>query len=345
MKKFNTKEIGQCERLWSYRWNDHLIAKNRIVVPPMASQTASELGFVTEKTIDHYRRLSKSSAGLIFVEYSYVHQSGKGERHQLGVDDDSKIAGLRVIAKLIKESGALAGMQIAHVGGKSTQALTMGSLMAPSAVMVPVQGWTPDMPRAMDETDLRMWKDWFFVAAQRVAAAGFDFVELHAAHGYGLNQWLSPLTNQRTDHYGQNIIGRSRILFEIVKQIKKEIPDLAISVRLPAQDHLNNGLNMSEMSWVVLQLEMLGVSLINVSSGLGGWKRQNQQNNQGYLVEDAALLKQKLRVPVIGVGGIHTGEFVDQILRKEKVDFAAVGRAILNDPELWGNMNLRSCLN
>ncbi len=329
-------------RYSSYEFRNGVTARNRIVVPPMASQTANLHGFVTEATIEHYRKLASSGAGLIFVEYSFINLSGKGEANQLGADSDEKIEGLTKLAQVIHASGSLAGLQLVHVGGKTTTEITGGALLAPSNIAVPVKGWTPDKPQAMSVDEIEKWELWFSQAAHRALIAGFDFVELHAAHGYGLNQWLSPITNQRSDSFGGSIQNRSRLLLNIVQKIKVLAPHILIAVRLPAQDHMPVGLDLKDMSFVVKQLQTAGVDLIDVSSGIGGWKRPEGKAGQGYLVDDAANIKSEISIPVIGVGGIEEGNFIDELLQDSKVDFAAVGRAILKDPEAWNLNNLSS---
>ncbi len=323
-----------------YRFKTGQTMRNRVIVPPMASQTADESGFVTDRTIEHYRRLGRSNAGLIFVEYSFIHQTGKGEANQLGADSDANVPGLKQIASALHQSSAMAGLQLVHVGGKTSTDLTGTPLMGPSAIPVPVKGWEPETPMPMTEDQIQNWTEWFVEAARRAAAAEFDFVELHAAHGYGLNQWLSPLTNKRKDSFGGTIEGRSRLLLRIAEKIRGTYPNILLSVRLPAQDHLDGGLTVDEMAWVVSQLESIGVDLIDVSSGIGGWRRPEGRSGQGYLVADASQLKAQTAVPVMGVGGIETGEFIDEILDAAQVDFAAVGRAILQDPESWSRKNL-----
>ena len=321
-----------------YFFKHDKVAKNRVVVPPMASQTASSDGFATEATIAHYKKLAESGAGIIFVEYSFVHPSGKSESNQLGANSDQQISGLKEIANTIQSSGALSGLQLVHAGGKTTADLVQ---RAPMALSVPVKDWTPDPPQAMSVEEITQWQEWFLQAALRAAAAGFDFVELHAAHGYGLNQWLSPLTNQRADDYAGSITARARLLLEIVKMIKDHVPQLLVAVRLPAQDHLPGGLLLPEMKIVVQQLESFRVDLVDVSSGIGGWRRPEGRKGQGYLVPDATDLKMATDLPVIGVGGIESGDFIDALLIEEKVDFAAVGRSILKNPLGWQLNNLR----
>ncbi len=327
-------------RYTPYRFKNGKQTKNRVVVPAMASQTADASGFATELTVQHYENLAKSDAGLIFVEYTFIHRSGRGEANQLGVDTDQNIQSLKKIVNVLHVSSAIAGLQLVHAGGKSSTDLTGAPLMGPSAVAVPVKGWSPDTPTSMSEMQIQNWINWFTNAAGRSVDAGFDLVELHAAHGYGLNQWLSPLTNKRSDKYGGTIEGRSRLLFEIVKKIKAQYPGLLLSVRLPAQDYIDGGLTVKEMIWVVSELQQLGCDLINVSSGIGGWRRPLERLGQGYLVVDALEIKSQTHLPVIGVGGIETGEYIDEILQASSVDFAAVGRAILLDPAAWRDHHL-----
>jgi NADPH2 dehydrogenase len=312
------------------------IARNRVVVPPMASETADADGSATAATIAHYANLAAAGAGIVFAEYSFVHSSGRGEANQLGADSDSRILGLREIANAIVRSGALAGLQLVHVGGKTTKALAGEEPMSPSGVLVPVKGWEPDPSRAMELAVIKLWVRWFTEAAMRAQRAGFDIVELHAAHGYGLNQWLSPLTNRRADGYGGGISGRGRLLFEIVDSIRAAAPGLLIAVRLPGQDHMEGGLTTDEMGSLVASLERRGIDLVDVSSGIGGWRRPEGRRGEGYLVNDAAGLKAFTGLPVIGVGGIETGGYIDRIIGEGRVDFAAVGRAILKDPRGWG---------
>lgn len=322
-------------RFSPYQFANGVIARNRIVVPPMASQTATADGHVTGQTVAHYKRLSAAGAAIVFVEYTFVHRSGRGEANQLGADDDSKIAGLQSVAQTIQASGALAGLQLVHVGGKTTTTTTGQTPQAPSRIPVPVKGWDPDLPRAMSLEDIQNWKMWFLAATDRAVAAGFDLVELHAAHGYGLNQWLSPLTNQRVDQYGGTLAGRSLLLLEIVQTIKQKHRSLTLAVRIPAQDHFPGGLTLDEMHFVVDQLRLYGVNLIDVSSGIGGWRRPEGHRGEGYLVPDATQIKTQTTLPVIGVGGIESSEYIDKILSLGYVDFAAVGRAILTDPLNW----------
>lgn len=260
----------------------------------MASSTADSLGHVTEKTLAHYVRLATSGAGLVFVEYSFVHHSGRSEENQLGVDNDSQIPGLTRVAEAIKELGALAGIQLTHAGGKTSRGLTDGYLQGPSNIRIPVKDREMDVPTAMTSDDIQDWKKWFLASAGRAIQAGFDVIELHAAHGYGINQWLSPITNQREDLYGGSFEGRVRLLLEIVRSIRETFPKVLVSVRMPGQDFLEGGISGEEAIEIAKRLEQEGVDLIDVSSGIGGWRRPRNRTGEGYLVAEAERIQKEI---------------------------------------------------
>ena len=269
------------------------------------------------------------------VEYTFVNKEGKSELNQLGIQSDKHIHGLKKIVKIIEKNGAIAAIQLSHGGAKSNRQLTGGKLVGPSAIAVPIKSNDLEKPESANLDDIIEIKSSFLAAARRAKIAGFKFIELHSAHGYGLNQWLSPLTNQRSDCYGGSLKNRSRLLNEIVKEIKDLFPDLLISVRIPGQDHLEGGLRLHDAIQIAKELEKSGVNIINVSSGMGGWRRPRKRNGEGYLVDDAKLIQKHLNIPVIGVGGIKTAEYINTSLSQNRFSLAAVGRSILEDID-WG---------
>jgi NADPH2 dehydrogenase len=316
------------------------VLRNRVVVPAMASDTADEAGFVTEKTRAHYAKLAESGAGLIFAEYTFVHPSGRSEDRQLGISSDAHLEGLKDLSRVMRSHGALVGIQLTHAGGKTERSLTGGALMAPSAVAVPVKDREMEVPAPMTRGDIDLWVDSFVSAARRAERAGFDLVELHSAHGYGLNQWISPYTNRRQDEYGQTLEGRMKILKRIIRGIQSACPHLLLSVRIPGADFVEGGLSDAEVLLLARDLERMGVSILNVSSGIGGWRRPRDRSGQGYLLPEAERIQRVVKIPVIGVGGIHDGSFIDERLRAGDISLAAVGRAILENPGDWGKKNL-----
>ena len=318
---------------------DHVL-KNRVVIPPMASGTATTGGFVTSNTISHYQRLARAGAGLVMVEYTFVHSSGRSEEDQLGISTDLHVKELKNLAEIIHKSNAKAGIQITHSGGKSSTDLTGGEMLSASPIVVPVKDRLLETPKEMNIEQIAFLKEAFLAAVSRADKAGFDLVELHAAHGYGLNQWLSPLTNQRKDQYGEGLAGRFLLLREIIISIREHFPKLLLSVRMPGQDFLSGGLTTKDSAQIALWLEELGVDILNISSGIGGWKRPDTRRGEGYLVPEAASIQAVVTIPVIGVGGIETGAYIDSLVSQGQISLAAVGRAILKDPVFWYEKNM-----
>jgi len=319
---------------WSVlNFNSGLQSKNRVVVPPMASSTATVEGFVTDATLSHYRRLALSGAGIVFVEYTYVHPTGRGEEQQLGIYHDGQIVGLTALAMALKKSGALAGIQLVHNGAKAETALTGQTLLGASAVAVPVKDRSMETPREISALEIPSYQQWHVDAVRRAAQAGFQLVEFHAAHGYGLNQWLSSITNRRSDQYGGAIENRARMLLEIFARVRTEFPNMLFGFRLPGEDNYPGGLSSDEMIWVARQLQDAGIDFLDVSSGIGGWRRPAHREGEGYLVPEATRIQAAVRVPVIGVGGIKTGQYIDGALGEGLFSLAAVGRGILENPQ------------
>ncbi len=337
MMNLNNKSLN---RLAQYSFKNGLTTQNRVVIPPMASGTADLQGTVNSRTLTHYQNLAQASAGIIFVEYTYVHKSGQSELNQLGLTADSHIPGHHMLTAIIKKSGSLAGIQLVHGGGKSSSDLTDRPLLGASSIVVPTKGNDLETPVELALNEIEAYQNWYVDAAIRAAKSEYDIIELHSAHGYGLNQWLSPLTNQRNDEYGGSLVNRSRMLLEIFHKIRAVLPHKILGVRIPGKDHFNGGLTQADMLSVSQRLQNLGADFLDVSSGIGGWRRPEGRIGEGYLVEDASQIKRAVTVPVIGVGGIENGSTIDRMLQEGRLDFAAVGRAILKDPLMWKRKNL-----
>lgn len=302
--------------------------RTRLVLPPMASGTGSEAGHVTDATIAHYQRLlAANHHGLAFVEYTYVAGHGRSEPHQLGLTGDAHIPGLARLAAAIRATGAVPGLQLTHAGGKTDEAMAGRAPLGASALPIPAHGGDMPPPVPMTTAEAAAVGEAFVAAALRAEAAGFGAIEIHAVHGYFFNQWLSPLTNQRFT----TLADRARLLLGVVTRMRAVLkPETLISVRFPGQDRLPGGLTVADGIWLAEALAARGVDVLDVSSGLGGWRRGRDQRGEGYLVADAAALRAAVGVPVIGVGGVATLDYARAALAE--VDFLAVGRAVLENP-------------
>jgi len=303
--------------------------RNRVVLPPMASELANDDGGVSEKLISHYSARSKCN-GLVIVEHSYISPEGKASPRQLGIWSDSLIAGLSSLANVIKGNGAIVVIQLNHAGGRADPRSCKCKPIAPSAVLVP-QGY--ELPNEMDLNDIERVLKAFTKAAERAVKAGFDGVEIHGAHGFLLNQFLSPITNRRLDDFGGSLENRMRFPLTVVEEVRKVTRGKLLLYRLGADDLMHGGFAINDALKVAVKLVDYGVDVIDVSGGLCGSRPQHLQGIQGYFIPLAEKIRKYVEVPVIGVGGIRDPCIANRFVREGKVDLVAIGRAQLSDPE------------
>ncbi|MFC1988731.1 NADH:flavin oxidoreductase [Chloroflexota bacterium] len=307
-----------------------LLLKNRLVMPPMNTNMATEDGEVTDRNIEHYVRRARGGIGLIIIEHAYVSKEGKGSIGQLGIDDDKLIPNLKRLVEAIHSEGSKVVIQINHTGAKASRDITGVQPAAPGDIMPPRSTETP-RPLTVPEIEILIKR--FGEATDRAIEAGFDSVEVHGAHGYLLNQFMSPYTNRRNDGYGGDLAGRLRFPLEIVKEVKTRLgSDMPLFYRLGADDLIDGGLTPQEAQVAAQQLEQAGVDVIDVSGGMGG-SGKDSLTEQGFFVPLAEGIKKMVKVPVIGVGNITEPEYADSIVQEERVDLVAFGRLLLTNPE------------
>ncbi|RBP46639.1 NADH:flavin oxidoreductase [Garciella nitratireducens] len=306
--------------------------KNKIVLPPMTMDLATEDGLVTEKVKDHYKKMANTGVGAIILENHYINIQGKQSERQLAIDRDECIQGLSEIADIIHKNKVVCGVQINHAGSAAHSAITGHKIIAPSAIIHPKGTEVPD---EMTTEEIENVKKQFRKAAGRVKKAGFDFVEIHGCHGYLLNQFLSPLTNTRIDEYGGIRANRIKFPIEIVKEIREEVgKDFLIFYRIAAADNMENGLTIDDAKYLAVKLVEAGVDVLDVSQGLAGSRPVT--NQQGFFVHLSEGIKSVVRIPVITTGGIKEGLFAHHVIEDGKADMIGVGRAILQDDQ-WVN--------
>lgn len=308
-----------------------VVVKNRIVMPPMGINQADACGAVSEAHIEHYARRAATGIGMIIVEHSYVRPDGKYSEGQLGIYDDALVPGLARLAQAIKAAGSLAGIQITHGGGRCRSAISGSQPVAPSDGLIPGGS---EAARAVSPAEIESIIQAFAAAARRALQAGFDFVELHGAHGYLLSEFVSPLTNHRRDQYGGSLENRVRLPLEVLAAVRQVVgPDGLVLYRLGADDLLPGGLSQAEGCQAARLLAGAGVDILDVSGGLGGSEPPHWDGvSQGYFVPMAAAVRAATNLPVIGVGGIRDPQVADHIVRSGQVDLVAIGRALLNNP-------------
>jgi len=307
----------------------NLTLKNRIVMPPMANDLADAQGRVTDPLIAHYTRRAPG-VGLVIVEHSYFTPEGKASLRQLGIHDDATVNGLTSLAASIHAKGTPICIQVNHAGRRGSRAVSGLEPMAPSAI----PSDSPEaIPRELKRNEIQDLVRLFGEAALRARKAGFDAVEIHGAHGYLLNQFTSPLSNRRSDEYGGSFERRIRFPLEVVAEVRRVLgSDFLMLYRLGASDGEGRGVTIQEMQTFAQRLIQAGVNVVDVSGGLIG-DAPADMTGQGYFLPLAEKIKQAVKAPVIGVGGITDPAFADQAIREGRVDLVAVGRALLADPD------------
>ncbi|WP_312338384.1 NADH:flavin oxidoreductase [Anaerospora hongkongensis] len=302
---------------------------NRLVMPPMATSKAEADGKVSQDILNYYQEKSAGGhIGLIIIEHSFIEQAGKASHNQLSIADDSIVENLKELAALIHRNGSKTVMQINHAGSGADEKITGSVPVGPSAIANPRKG---TMPRELAQHELNGIVNAFAAAAGRVKAAGFDGVEIHSAHGYLLNQFLSPLTNQRQDGYGGSINNRIRLHLEVVAAVRKAVgEDFPVLLRLGASDYTAGGTTLEESQIAAQAFEKAGVSLIDISGGFNGFSIPGN-NSQGYFAPLTEAIKKVVTVPVLLTGGITEPLAAEKLLEEGKADLIGVARAIFND--------------
>ena len=314
--------------------------QNRIAVSPMC-QYSSEDGFANDWHFVHLGSRAVGGAGLVIFEASGVEAEGRISPQDLGIYKDEHVAPLARIVKFIHEQGSVAGIQLAHAGRKASKSPPWegDTTVAPTA-----GGWTPvapsalpfddksTVPTALDEAGIQRVIRAFGEATDRAKAAGFRVVEIHGAHGYLLHEFLSPLSNQRTDQYGGSFENRVRLIREVTRTVRQRWPaDLPLFVRLSATDWVDGGWTVEDSVALARLLKEDGADLIDCSSGaiVPGVKIPA---GPGYQVPLSARVREQAGIATGAVGFIQSAFQAESILRTGQADIVLLARELLRDP-------------
>jgi len=312
-----------------------LTLKNRLIMPPMGTGFATAFGAVTSRLIAYHRARATGGVGINIVENTAVEARGKLNRQMLGIYDDDHIPGLASLAEAVHSAGGKIAIQLGHVGRRAASTLNGGwRPWAPSSI--PELGG--ETPNEMVPSQIDYIQDCYRQAARRAKAAGFDAVEMHAAHGYLVHQFLSPLSNKRSDRYGGSLENRARFALETLACIRKEVgDDFPVFCRISADEFIQGGSDLSEATAFARLLEKGGADVIDISAGVLESAERTvppMAVDHGCNVEFAEEIKKSTSLPVICVGRIKTLEEAETILRKKSADLIAMGRALIADPDL-----------
>lgn len=305
---------------------------NRLVMPPMATAKSDADGKVTEELCAYYAEKSGGGyIGLVITEHSYVSMEGKASKDQLSIADDRDVAGLKNLVAAVHQNDTKVMAQINHAGGAARQEITDCEPLSASSVKVPGSA-VEKRPREMTAAEIQKVILDFTHAATRAKAAGFDGVEIHSAHGYLLNQFFSPLTNQRTDDYcGTSIERRTRLHLEIIRAVREAVgPDYPIALRLGACDYMDGGITLQDSVLAAAEFEKAGVDLLDISGGFCRYTLPGV-TEPGYFSELSEAVKKSVKIPVILTGGVIGADAAEKLLAGQKADMIGVGRAILKD--------------
>ncbi|ACB85994.1 NAD(P)/FAD-dependent oxidoreductase [Natranaerobius thermophilus] len=313
-----------------------LTIKNRTVMPAMGTSLAEPTGEPSEEMIKYYEERAKNGCGLIITEITRVDEDyGVGTANQLSATSPQHIPGLEKLARRVQIHDSKLFVQLHHPG-RQGHARLIGDkqIIAPSELECQV---TKEKPRAMTTEEAEGLVKKFVKGAVISQKAGVDGVEIHGAHGYLINQFLSPYTNRRTDKYGGNFENRMRFLTEIIVGIKYMCGnDFPISVRLSADEFNPKGIDLQEGTKIAKYLESIGVDAINVSCGsyeTGTTIIEPNAFQQGWKKHLAAKIRLKLNIPVIAVNNIKEPQIAEQMLSDQVCDFVGLGRSQLADPQ------------
>lgn len=326
-----------------------LTLRNRSVVAPMCQYSSID-GFANDWHMVHLGRFAMGGFGLVVLEASGVVPEGRITYGDLGIWKDEHIANLSRIVDFIHSQGAAAGIQLAHAGRKASTSVSWRgpdelateeqrraagyehwTPVAPSAVSHDPNDSDFQVPTALDKAGIQRVIDGFVAAARRAETAGFDTVEIHAAHGYLLNQFLSPLANFRTDEYGGSLENRMRLVLEVTEAVRAVWPaQKPLLARLSVSDNAEGGWSVEDSVVLSRALKALGVDAIDCSSG--GFAQGKIVSTAGYQVSFAKAVRDGAEIPTMAVGLLGDINEAERILVDGEADFIALARGALDDP-------------
>jgi dimethylglycine catabolism A len=314
---------------------------NRIVMAPMTTRAADTEGFVSAQTIAYYTARARGGVGLVTVEMASPERCGRHRRHELGIFDDRFLPGLTRLASAIRAEGAKTSIQLGHAGGHTRSDICGEQPIAPSAIPHLVEEVTTETitPKAMSAERIEETTTRFVAAAERAAAAGFDCVEIHAAHGYLISQFHTPFENRRGDAYGGSLENRARFGLELTRRVKAAVPGLGVIYRLSVDDFFPEGLKAEDGLTIASWAARHGADAVHVAAGhyrslpeAAGMIPPMAQPDATFL-KFARALKPRLSVPVIAVGRLGEPAIAQAAIAQAACDFIALGRPLLADPD------------
>jgi 2,4-dienoyl-CoA reductase-like NADH-dependent reductase (Old Yellow Enzyme family)/thioredoxin reductase len=313
----------------------NLELKNRIVMPPMATNFAGEDGSVNDRHIAYYVKRAKGGVGYITFEHTGVLRQGRAFPNMALIDSDQHIPPFKKLVEAVHKEGGKIVIQINHAGRQTSASITGSPIVAPSAIPCPVR---KEMPKELSYEEIQKIIEAFGAAALRVKEAGADGVEIHMAHGYLINQFLSPFSNKREDEYGGDADRRMRMAHEVLRAVRNKVgADFPVLCRLSADEYVDGGLKIDASKEIAKALERNGADALHISACVAA---SGYLNHPPYYAEEGVFahlaqgIKSVVSIPIIAVGRIRTPELANRILEENKADLISMGRALIADPDL-----------
>ena len=311
---------------------------NRFVRSATNDRCADDSGRVTDLVVKVYETLAAGGVGLIITGNAYVTRNGRLSFTMLGIDRDDLIPGLKRIAEAVHGYDSKIIVQINHAGRETKSTVIGETPAAPSAVHNPITGETP---RALTEEEIEFLIDAFAAAARRVASAGIDGIQMHIAHGYLCNQFLSPHTNRRKDTWGGSLENRMRFVLEVLRRIRKAVGDTyPVMAKLNADDFIDGGLTIEESVQIAKRLTQAGLNAIEISGGVKESSFRSakadilEEEDEAYFLPYAGKFKAVTDVPLMLVGGLRSPNLMARFLERGDVDMVSLCRPFIREPDL-----------
>ncbi|MFW2366491.1 MAG: NADH:flavin oxidoreductase [Desulforhopalus sp.] len=334
--------------------NVHL--KNRFIRSATWERLATVDGRMSDRLFAIYEELARGQVGLIITSYTFVRQDEQPNPNMLGIYDDRALSGYRQLTDMVHGHGSAIVMQLVYGGTQTMYQTEKRTIWGPSAV---AEMATSVVAKAMDVREIRELVMAFGDAGVRAQDAGFDGVQLHAAHGYLLGQWLSPYHNRRTDGYGGSIVNRARIIVEVYEEIRRRCGEqFLVMIKINCEDFVPGGATFDDCRYVCGQLAQKGIDLVEISGGIlaaeekNRWARPELSSGEeeGYFAPYAAQLAAEIDVPVALVGGLKSFEVMERLLAETPISYFSMCRGLMTEPDLvrrWlegGDLSRAKCI-
>jgi 2,4-dienoyl-CoA reductase-like NADH-dependent reductase (Old Yellow Enzyme family) len=313
---------------------------NRLVRSATAEWMADAAGVPRPQLKALYQDLARGGVGLIISGHMYVHPSGKAHPEMTGIHSDELIPSLAELADTVHREGGLIVPQLNH-GGMHCSQVTVKQTIAPSATNAP---FVKRPARAISRAEIDQMIDAFAQAARRSKEAGCDGVQIHSAHGYLISQFLSPIINKRSDEWGGDLEGRMRFLRSVCQAVREQVgSDYPVLIKLGVTDGVEGGLTVDEGLRVVAALASMGLSAVEISSGVGGSSVRNairSEADEAYFRPWAQKARAVTRLPIMLVGGFRSLRVMEDVLSAGDADFISLCRPLICEPDLPNRMRL-----